>query len=355
MALHYNKPTSNFKKKAITLLVVGALFGGGINANAGLKDGILDAVNSFIGKGFSTKDNELLTDRLMVASSQTAIAPSEISEMMQASTKGLVVAQMAEKQAYVMKNVIDGITFHEPQVLDPETGEMTTPMVGAGLSSDLNCEALAEKTVVQSKELISEAENYNAHRRLAKLYSAHNDVKQKNRTLRHIESYCDVTEVANGSCSLSLGNSGSADTNYSIMYANDVLSSDDVDAGVAFALNIIDPSSTVIEGCSSSICQAATVVNTSYQALANVSQGAFVAQMTDRMYYEYQGSKAGKELGKSTNISEGGGAKPTDPNNPADSTDPNKPTDPNAKPNPDAPVGDKDKTKPTKDTDAKTP
>src|SRR5699024_3473305 len=114
------------------------------------------------------------------------------------------------------------------------------------------------------------------------LYNANYAVKQTNRVTRHIESYCDVSEVAQGACSLSLGNSGSADTSYANMYTNDVLSSADVDAGVAFTLNVIDPASTVIEGCSGSICQAATAVNTSYQALANVSQGAFLAQMTDR-------------------------------------------------------------------------
>lgn len=355
MALHYNKITTNHKKKAITLIVVATLFGGGVNANAGLKDGIVDAVVNFLGKGFSTKDNELLTDRITVASSQTAIAPSEISEMMQASTKALVAAQIAEKQAFLIKSVIDGQTFYNPQRLDPETGEKIKPIVGAGLSSDLNCEALADKTLTQSKEIISDVENYNAHRRLAQLYNANHSVKQTNRVTRHIENYCDVTEVAQGACSLSLGNSGSADTNYSMMYSTNVLSSADVDAGVAFTLNIIDPASTVIEGCSGSICQAASVVNTSYQALANVSQGAFLAQMTDRMYYEFQGSRAGKELGKSTNVVVGGGVSandpntpaPTDPNVPVDPNAPVVPVDPNAPPKPTEPVGDMGGTKPS--------
>lgn len=340
MALHYEKITKTHKKKAITLIVVATLFSGGINANADVKDSITNAVGKFLGAGFSTKDNELLTDRITVASSQTALAPVEINEMMQASTKALVAARIAEKQAYVMKNVIDGQTFYEPQKIDPDTGKLTAPIVGAGLSSDLNCEALANKTLVQSKELISDTENYNAHRRLAQLYNAKPSVKQTNRITRHIENYCDVTEVATGACSLSVGNSGSADTNYAVMYTNDVLSNDDVDASVAFTLNIIDPASTVIEGCDGSICQAATAVNTSYQAMANVTQGAFLAQMTDRMYYEFQGSRAGKELGKSTNVVVGGGGttpapsdttappKTTTPETPAKPVDPPKTTDP---------------------------
>ena len=350
MALHYNKITTNHKKKAITLIVVATLFGGGVNANAGLKDDVISAVTSFFGKGFSTKDNELLTDRLMVASSQTAIAPSEISEMMQASTKALVVAQLAEKQAYIIKNVIDGQQFYQPRRLNAETGETVAPIIGAGLSSDLNCEALAEKTLIQSKDIISDTENYNAHRRLAQLYNAKHSVKQTNRITRHIENYCDITEVSRGVCSLALGNSGSADTSYSVMYGTDVLSSSDVDAAVAFTLNLIDPASTVIEGCDGSICQAATAVNTSYQAIANVSQGAFLAQMTDRMYYEYQNSRAGKELGKSTNIVIGGGVTANDDGTTPPAVDPNAPpvpVDPNAPPKTTEPIGDMGGTKPT--------
>lgn len=342
MALHYEKITKTHKKKAITLIVVATLFGGGINANADVKDSIVGAVGKFLGAGFSTKDNEMLTDRITVATSQTALAPVEINEMMQASTKALVAAEIAQKQAYVMKNVIDGQTFYEPQKIDPETGKLTAPIVGAGLSSDLNCEALANKTVIQSKELISDSENYNAHRRLAQLYSVKPSVKQTNRITRHIENYCDVTEVATGSCSLALGNSGSADTSYAVMYTNDVLSNKDVDASIAFTLNVIDPASTVIEGCDASICRAATAVNTSYQAIANVSQGAFLAQMTDRMYYEFQGSRAGKELGKSTNVVVGGGNAPA----------PSEPTTPPTTTTPDAPAKPVD---PPKTTDPKNP
>jgi hypothetical protein len=333
MALHYKKITPTHKKKIATLVVVGALFGGGINANAALLDGVISAVSQFVGGSFSADNTEALTDRIMVASSQTAITPSQISVMMETSAKALFVAMSAEKQAYAIKDVVDGMKFSQPEYIDPETGEKVAPIVGAGLSSDLNCEALANKTVIQSKELISDTETYNAHRRLAQLYSTDPTVKQTNRVTRHIQSYCDVTEVSKGACSLVIGNMASADTNYANLYSNDALSNSDVDAAIAYVLNVVDPASTKIEGCETNMCNSVTAVNTSYQALSNVAQGAFLNQMTDRMYYEYQGSKAGKELGKSTNVVVGGGTgtstpatDPTTPTKPADQTKPDSTT-----------------------------
>lgn len=346
MALHYKKITPTHKKKIAAVIVVGALFGGGINANAALLDGVVGAVSNFIGGSFSADNTEALTDRIMVASSQTAITPSQISVMMETSAKALFVAMSAEKQAYAIKDVVDGMKFSQPEHVDPETGEMVAPIVGAGLSSDLNCEALANKTIIQSKELISDTETYNAHRRLAQLYTTDPTVKQTNRVTRHIQNYCDVTEVAKGVCSLVIGNMASADTNYSNLYSNDALSNADVDAAIAYVLNVVDPANTKIEGCESNMCNTVTAVNTSYQALSNVAQGAFLNQMTDRMYYEYQGSKAGKELGKSTNVVIGGSGTgtstpATDPAAPATPETPETPTTPadQTKPNATTPAG----------------
>lgn len=332
MALHYKKITSTHKKKVATLIVVGSLFAGGVNANAAAAGGIIDKITQFVGGAFSSKNSEALADRIMVTTSQTAITPNQISAMMEASTKALIAAGIAEKQAFAIKGVVDAMKFPEPERLDPETGKLIPPITGGGLSSDLNCEALATKTLIQSKDKISDAENYNAHSRLASLYNTDPSVKRTNRVMRHIEFYCDVTEVSKGVCTFPEANMGSADTNYSALYSNDVLSMADVDAAVAYILNVVDPASTKISGCDTEMCNTVTAVNTSYQALANVAQGAFVNQMTDRMYYEYQGSKAGKELGKKNSIVVGGGGatSPADPNAPVPPVDPTKPVDPNA-------------------------
>lgn len=320
MALHHKKPTS-YRKTKITLLVGAIAVFSGASANAVSLSSLYDSISRFIAQGFSQENGEAVTDILLVSNSQTAIAPSEISEMMQDTSQTLAATLIAERQAYSMKEVIDGMTVGEPATIDTKTGIANPVIVGAGVSSDLTCEALADKSIALSKDLIRDTETYNAHARLAKLYSYDHAARQTNRANRHIENYCDITEVAQGVCMLSKGGFGSIDSDYGALYSTDVLSNDGVDAAIAYTLNVIDPATTKIKGCDAPVCNTISAVNTSYQALANVSQGAFLGQMTDRMYYEYQGSKAGKELGKSTNITAGSTpASPATPTNPADTT-----------------------------------
>ena len=317
MALQYNKPRSPHKKRLAVVLVSMSMLGGAATANAISVGGIVDYAKELMGKAFSTKDAEIVADRFSVASSQTALAPMEIGEMQDSAAKALIVTQQADRQAHAIKEVIEGMTFGRPTGINPETGEKIPAIIGGGLSDGLNCVALADKTLVQSKDKIKEAEIYNAQQRMAGLYTSDPRAKQTNRINRHLDNYCDVSEVAAGICTFSSDGDGSADTKYGTIYNSDVLSVSAVDSALSYILNLIDPTTSTVEGCVSAICNNITAVNTSYQALGNVAQGAFLGQMTDRMYYEYQGSKAGKALGAKNAINggtEGGGTTtPTTP------------------------------------------
>ena len=298
MALQYKKPESPSKKKLATAVVVSLSVMGGIaTANALSFGDIGNYASDLMSKAFSTDDAEIVADRILVASSQTSLAPMEIGEMQDSAAKALIVTQTADRQAHAIKDVVDGMSFGRPAGIDPETGKAIPAIIGGGLSEGLNCVALADKTLVQSKNKIKDAELYNAHQRLAALYTSDPRAKQTNRINRHLDNYCDVSEVAAGVCTFSHNGDGSSDTKYGTIYNEDVLSIDAVDSALSYILNLIDPTTSTVEGCDSAICNNINAVNTSYQALGNVAQGAFLGQMTDRMYYEYQGSKAGKELG----------------------------------------------------------
>lgn len=297
MALQYKKPESPHKKKLAAVVIGFSVMGGIATANALSFSGIGDYASDLMSKAFSTDDAEIVADRILVASSQTSLAPMEIGEMQDSAAKALIVTQTADRQAHSIKEVVDGMSFGRPAGFDPETGETIPAIIGGGLSEGLNCVALADKTLIQSKGKIKDAELYNAHQRLAALYTSDPRAKQTNRINRHLDNYCDVSEVAAGVCTFSHDGDGSADTKYGTIYNQDVLSIDAVDSALSYVLNLIDPTASTVEGCDSAICNNINAVNTSYQALGNVAQGAFLGQMTDRMYYEYQGSKAGKELG----------------------------------------------------------
>lgn len=317
MALHYKKPQSPHRKTLIAAVVSLTMLGGAATANAFSFGGIFDYATELFSKAFSTDNADIVADRLKIASSQTALAPMEIGEMQDSAAKALIVTMQADRQAHAIKDVIDGMSFGRPAGIDPETGEKIPPIVGGGLSDGLNCVALADKTLVQSKDKIKDVEIYNAHQRLAALYTSDPKAKQTNRINRHLDKYCDVSEVAAGTCTFSVDAEGSADTKYSTIYSADVLSVSGVDSALSFILNLIDPTTSTVEGCDTPICNGINAANTSYQALGNVAQGAFLGQMTDRMYYEYAGSKAGKALGAKNAIDggmEGGGAStPTPP------------------------------------------
>ena len=313
MALQYKKPHSPHKKKLAVVLVSFVMLGGGATAHALSLGGIVDYATELMGKAFSTNDADIVADRILVASSQTSLAPMEIGEMQDTAAKALIVTQTAERQAHAIKDVVDGMSFGRPTGIDPETGETIPAIIGGGLSDGLNCVALADKTLIQSKDKIKETEIYNAHQRLAALYTTDPRAKQANRVNRHLDNYCDVSEVAAGVCTFSKNGDGSADSRYGTIYNQDVLSIDAVDSALSYILNLIDPTTSTVEGCDTPVCNNITAVNTSYQALGNVAQGAFLSQMTDRMYYEYQGSKAGKALGAKNAASGSTGGTTTTP------------------------------------------
>ena len=293
MSLQYRQePKKTPKRLLLASIVATTLFGG---------------VSAFALSAFSLDDGAMVADRISIASSQTSLAPVEIAEMMDSSAKALMTSQIATRNAYAIKKVIDDMTYSQRDSIDPKTGEVVPAMVGAGMTSNMNCEAVANQTIRQTKNIIKDAEAYTASQRLAQLYTADPAMKQSKRISVHLDKYCDVTEVAASVCTFARGGEGSADTNYRTISGNAVLTFDGVDAGVAFIKNIIDPVDARIPGCDTDVCNAVSTVNTSYQALASSSQGAFINQMNDRMFYEYRGSKAGKEIGKNTNIVGSGG------------------------------------------------
>lgn len=293
MSLQYRQePKKTPKRLLLASIVATTLFGG---------------VSAFALSAFSLTDGAMVTDRISIASSQTSLAPVEIAEMMDSSAKALMTSQIATRNAYAIKKVIDDMTYSQRDSIDPKTGEVVPAMVGAGMTSNMNCEAVANQTIRQTKNIIKDAEAYTASQRLAQLYTADPSMKQSKRVSVHLDKYCDVTEVAASVCTFARSGDGSADTNYRTISGNAVLTFDGVDAGVAFIKNIVDPVDARIAGCDTNVCNAISTVNTSYQALASSSQGAFINQMNDRMFYEYRGSKAGKEIGKNTNIVGSGG------------------------------------------------
>lgn len=287
------------KKLTLAFVVIG-LFGGA-SANAILGNGSLTG-----GLDSLYLNSGKIISMLEVGSTQTSITPNQTGQVMDGASKASAIAFVAENTARRAQQTMKDFSFVDSIVRTDENGELVPSIVGAGLSSGLNCEALAEKVTTQTKNIVKEQENFTASQRLARLYTYDNSAKQRNRISRHLNNHCDITETASGICPLMMNGQESADTDYSMLHTKDALSIDDVDAASSFTLNIIDPSNTEIEGCDSAVCNQITAVNTSYQAMSNVVHGAFVNQMNDRMYFEYQGTRAGKNLGKDTNIKIGG-------------------------------------------------
>lgn len=300
MSLHHQSPKTPPKMTTIATMLVLGLFGGA-TANAVDLPSVSGAVSSFINNALS-KANQNTSDAINITTSQTAMSPPAIQGAMTDSTNMKEVLAMSERQAYRIKDVIADYSFSQAATVDPKTGEPVRAIVGAGITSSMNCAAQAEKTMTLTKTEVKGAENFNASSRLAQLYTNDAGTKRRNRVARHLTNFCDITETASGICPLQVTGMGSADTDYSRLHSSDVLSADDVDASVAFTLNISDPLQSNIEGCNDPICNQVTAVNTAYQALSNVAQGAFVSQMNDRMYYEFKGGKAGADLGTDTNI-----------------------------------------------------
>lgn len=284
------------KRLTVAFVALGLL--GGMSANALSLSEMGGAVAVAL-----KKNTDSILSILEVENAQTAITPNQVGQTMEGANKTLAIAAVSENTARRVQDTIKDHSFADAiELTDPKTGKPMKTMVGAGLSSDLNCEALATKTVRQTKNIIKKQEDYSANQRLASLYTYDPLAKHKNRIARHLDNYCDITETAQGVCPLVVNGLESADSDYSKLYSKDALTIDDVEAATAFTLNVIDPISSDIKGCDTIACNRVTAVNTSYQAMSNVVQGAFVSQMNDRMYFEYQGTRAGKNLGKSTNI-----------------------------------------------------
>lgn len=303
MSLRHQKPKTPPKMTTITTMLVLGLFGGA-SANAVGLSSVTDAISGFVMNALG-QASQNTGDAFLVTTTQTSMAPPAIQGAMTDATNMKEVLSMSEDQAHRIRDVIADYSFAQQTTTNPETGEPVRPIIGAGLSSGLGCKAQAEKTISLTKDELKRAEDFNASSRLAQLYTNDAGTKRRNRIARHLNNYCDITETASGICPLQASGMGSADADYSRFYASDALSVEGVDASVAFTLNISDPLQSNVEGCDAPICNQITAVNTAYQALSNVAQGAFVSQMNDRMYYEFRGVKAGKDLGTDTNIKDG--------------------------------------------------
>lgn len=211
-----------------------------------------------------------VVESILINSSQTAINPDQVGNMMNNAAKVQAASIQATSQAYRIKDAIDDLT------------------PGKGIPNSMFCKAQNERTQVQTAGIVTNDATSREMLIAASTYTNDNASKLADRTRIHLERFCDTSEVAQGTCILPDSGLSGADSNYSTIIDNPVLKEDQLEASYAFTRNIIDPASVQIEGCNTQMCNTSVEVNRAYQGLASMAQNAFVSQINDSLVTNYQ-------------------------------------------------------------------
>lgn len=227
-----------------------------------------------------------VVESVLINSSQIAINPEQVGNMMNSAARVQAASVQATSQAYRIKDAVDELT------------------PGKGIPNSMLCKAQKERTHVQTASVVTNDATSRTMLVVASNYTNDNTTKLAERTKLHLERFCDTSEVAQGTCTLPDSGLTGADSNYSNIINNPLLKEDQLEASYAFTRNIIDPTSVQIEGCDTQMCNTSLEVNRAYQGLASMAQNAFISQINDSLVtnYEYTGTDENIKMDANGNI-----------------------------------------------------
>lgn len=224
-------------------------------------------ITGFLGSLKSVMQSDSLSAAFRVNTAQTARYPSDVARhTFQAETRKAAILTGEERA----RRLTDLRVGHTPSV---------------GFTSAFTCTPHAERTNSITRLVNSEANADGVMMVAAGTYSSTSSTKTATRAFEHLSSFCDSSEMSQGLCISKPNGLGGADSNYATISSNSYLTPEAEQAAYAFMLNIVDPSSTEQDMCSTVACESLKAQNRVYQSLSSMSQNAFINQINDSKIY----------------------------------------------------------------------
>lgn len=233
-------------------------------------------VAGFLGSLKSVIQADSLSAAFRVNSAQTARYPKDVARH---------IFQAETRKAAILSGEDRGRRIAELQL-------NRTPHVG--FSDAFTCSPHAERTATVTRSKTSDSNTSNSMMIASGSYSSTGTTKKAARTFEHLSSFCDSSEMSQGLCISQPNGLGGADSNYSTIQSNSVLTPELEQAAYAFMLNVTDPSSTEEDICNTVACETLKTQTRVYQALSSMSQNAFINQINDSKLYQPAGADSGK-------------------------------------------------------------
>lgn len=223
----------------------------------------------------SVMQADALSATFKVNTAQTARYPKDVARFMnEASARNAAITTGADQGYKLIDIKLD---------LQP----------GIGLSTDMLCEANAERKVVLVRDTATEADTTQKMQITTGQYTASNSAKAATRARTHLGHYCDITEVNQGLCLPRTDGLGGADTNYSVITHHKRLTPETEAAAYAFMYNVIDPTQTEESSCETVACSSINSHQRVYQALASMAHNTYINQINSALIYNPGGKNHG--------------------------------------------------------------
>lgn len=256
-----------------------------LGANAGLLEWF-DATISNLYKNRGEQASKIVNS-IKATTTQTALYPMQVSAAINSSQHTAIAVTSGRK---VAQDIAEITQDHK---------------IGVGNTPNLGCAARQETLAVQTQGVLKQQASNENTRLLSSEYALDNSNKRATRTLNHLVSFCDVSEVKYGTCTTNADGMGGMDSNYGNIGANNALSDEQLMAAQAYVYTVIDPANTLDETCETMTCKATRRIQRSYNTLAGMAQGALVSQINDRKTFDLSGKyDYSKDVGKANEFNE---------------------------------------------------
>lgn len=224
----------------------------------------------------SVMQADILTASFQANNAQTARYPKDVSRFMNEAAARTAAISTGAGQGY---KLIDLQLDMQP---------------GIGLTTDLLCEANAERKVVLVRDGATEADTKQKMQITTGQYAATDSAKKGARARTHLGHYCDISEVNQGLCIPRTDGLGGADSNYSTITHHTRLTPEMEAAAYAFMYNVIDPTQTEESSCETLACKAVSSHQRVYQAMASMAHNSYISQINAALIYNPGGKNHGK-------------------------------------------------------------
>lgn len=271
---------ANHKPRLLAALACTTLIGTGAvashTANASFTSTLVDMVKSaFFSQNAGNEDitnvNNVV-NALTISVQQSALFPTQV---------GAAINEASHKKVAIEQG--KNIAMRVAQIHEDHK-------IGKGFTPNLACTAMVNNQIVQIANANAQNISFNQVNQVAAKYNTDSTNKRYERTLRHLENYCDTSEVKHALCNDKPTNLPSADSNYDTIIGETALSPEKQAAAKAYMLNVVDPANTLDEECETASCQASKNIQRPYNALASLVHSAYTSQVNDRVIYDTEGA-----------------------------------------------------------------